>query len=72
MIVMTKFPQTAASDAEQLAAFYGYDIGRLKYEWDRRSFGSCTLTLDGSHEQRDRYRQAWQFAVARAAKAEAA
>jgi len=54
-------------DAEQLAAAYGYDAGRLKFEWDRRSFGSFTTTLDGSPEQRARFCKAWQIAVARSA-----
>jgi hypothetical protein len=53
------------ADAEKLAAHYGYDVDRLRFQWDRRSFGSFALTLAGSPRERDRYRRAWELAVER-------
>ena len=55
----------ARADAEGLAAQYDYDVDALKYQWERRQFGSFTTTIDGSPEQRDRYRRAFEIAVAR-------
>lgn len=55
------------ADAEQLAAQHGYDSGALRFQADRRSHGSYTTTLDGSTRERDRYRRAWQVAMAREA-----
>jgi hypothetical protein len=59
------------ADAEALAAHYGYDVAALKLQYDRRSFGSFTTTIDGSTDQRDRYRRAWVFAFERRRKEQA-
>lgn len=53
------------ADAEQLAADYDYDVDALRFQWERRQFGSFTTTLAGSPEQRDRYKRAWEIAVNR-------
>jgi hypothetical protein len=52
-------------DAEQLAARYDFNVEALKFEYDRRCFGSFTTTLDGSPHERDRYCAAWGYALAR-------
>lgn len=53
------------ADAEQLAEAYDFDVSRLAFEYDRRSFGSFTTTVAGSPAQRDRYFRALQFAMKR-------
>lgn len=50
---------TDLTDAEQLAAHYDYDVDALKFQYDRRSFGSFAL---GRERERDRFYRAWQFA----------
>jgi hypothetical protein len=52
-------------DAEQLAAAYDYDVGALRFQFNRRSFGSFTTTIAGFPSERDRYFAAWQFAFER-------
>lgn len=59
--------QPIQADAEQLAAQYGYDVDALKFQYDRRCFGSFSTTLAGSPEQRDRFLRAWVLAVRHAA-----
>lgn len=49
-------------EARELAARFGWDVKRLQFEVDRRSFGSFTLTLDGSSQQRDLYCSALNIA----------
>ena len=53
------------TDAEQLAASYGYNVDALLFQFNRRMAGSFTTTIDGSPEQRERYRLAFQIAVSR-------
>lgn len=48
-------------NSEQLAAHYGYNVDRLRFEWNRRSFGSGYLDCDAS--ERNRYCRAWRIAV---------
>jgi hypothetical protein len=55
------------ADAEQLAASYGFNAEALRFQYQRRSFGSFTTTIDGSPEQCARYFRAWQIAFARQA-----
>jgi hypothetical protein len=52
-------------DAEKLAQKFQYNEQRLRFEYERRLFGSFTTTLAGSPEQRDRYFCAWRIAVVR-------
>ena len=52
-----------AADARMVAAHYKFDTDALRYEVDRRSFGSFTTTLEGSPAQRDRYQRALDYAT---------
>lgn len=53
------------ADADRLAAAYGYDAADLYFQYERRTAGSFTTTLDGAPSERDRYFRAWKTAVAR-------
>lgn len=53
------------TDAQQLAASYGYDVRALAYQRDRRAFGSFTTTVAGAPSEFQRYSRAWQIAVRR-------
>jgi hypothetical protein len=62
LIMDTCSEATLRADAKRLSALFNHDVERLKFEWDRRSFGSYATTVDGSPVQRDRFFRAWQYA----------
>lgn len=51
-----------AADAAALSAHFHHDVEALRFQVDRRRFGSFTTTCAGSASERDRYQRALDYA----------
>lgn len=64
-MTLATMPTPLRVDAERLAAEYNYDVEVLQFQWERRQYGSFSTTLAGSPGERDRFKRAFEVAVAR-------